>query len=196
MAHINLLPWREELRARRNKEFGVLAFVAAAVMGGVVFGVHTWYSDQIDFQKQRNSYLEGEIAGLDKKIKEIQDIERERDRLIRRKEKIEELQAGRPDVVHLMDELVTSLPEGAYYTKVEQKGSALSVEGVAQSNARVSSLMRKVDASNWLQNPSLVEIKAETKGPKDSPIKLSTFNMSFQQKKKKKEGEEEEGPAS
>ena len=186
MPHINLLPWREELRRRRNKEFGILAGVVAVAMGGVVFGVHTWYQNLIDVQNGRNQYLQQQISLLDKKIKEIKDLEAERDSLIKRKDKIEELQAGRPDIVHLMDELVMVLPEGVYYTSIEQKGAKLKVTGVAQSNARVSSLMRKIDSSKWLESPNLVEIKANAQAVASEQIKLSTFSLNFQQKPRKK----------
>lgn len=191
MPQINLLPWRDELRKRREKEFIITAVIAALLMGGVVLGVHLHYESRIAYQTQRNSFIETEIAGLDKKIKEIENLKKERDSLIARTQVIQNLQAGRPEIVHVFDELVTTLPDGVYYTKVTQKGRRLSLQGVAQSNARVSSLMRSLDTSTWFNNPNLVEIKA--KPQKDTSTRLSTFNLNVSQTVQKKEGEEGAG---
>jgi type IV pilus assembly protein PilN len=191
MSHINLLPWRDELRKRREKEFIITAVVAAVLMGGVVFGVHLHYESRVAYQNQRNSFIETEIAALDEKIKEIENLKKERNRLIARTKVIQNLQAGRPEIVHVFDELVTTLPDGVYYTKVEQKGRSLNLQGVAQSNARVSSLMRSLDASTWFENPSLVEIKADPQ--KNTSVRFSTFSLNISQLVQKKEGEEQEG---
>jgi len=191
MPQINLLPWRDELRKRREKEFIVTAVIAALLMGGVVLGVHLYNESRIAYQEQRNTFLETEIASLDKKIKEIEDLQRERDRLIARTQVIQSLQSGRPEIVHVFDELVTTLPEGVYYTKVEQKGRTLNLQGVAQSNARVASLMRALGSSKWFNNPALVEIKDGTE--KDESIRLSSFNLNVQQasrKEKQADGEQ------
>lgn len=188
MPHINLLPWRDELRKRREKEFIITAVIAALLMGGVVLGVHLHYESRIAYQNQRNQFIETEIAALDKKIKEIEDLKKERDRLIARTEVIQNLQAGRPEIVHVFDELVTTLPEGVYYTKVAQKGRSLNLQGVAQSNARVSSLMRNLDTSTWLTNPLLREIKKRTTD--ETSVPLSDFILDVSQQQPKKEGEE------
>lgn len=190
MPHINLLPWRDELRKRREKEFFITSAAAALLMGGVVLGVHLHYAARIDYQNQRNTFLEQEIALLNKKIEEIKSLRRERDRLIARTKVIQELQSGRPEVVHLFDEIVATLPEGVYYTKITQRGRSLSFQGVAQSNARVSSLMRQIDGSPYLEDPSLVEIKANNNP--ESPVRLSSFSLNAKQKKQQKEGEGEE----
>lgn len=192
MPQINLLPWRDELRKRREKEFIITAVIAALLMGGVVLGVHLHYESRIAYQNQRNQFIETEITALDKKIKEIENLKKERDRLIARTNVIQNLQSGRPEVVHVFDELVTTLPDGVYYTKVAQKGRGLNLQGVAQSNARVSSLMRSLDTSTWFTNPSLVEIKSDNK--QDQSVRLSSFSLNVSQAaKKKKEGEAEEG---
>jgi len=191
MPHINLLPWRDELRKRREKEFMVTAVIAALMMGAVVLGVHLHYESRIAYQDQRNQFIETEIALLNKKLKEIEDLKKERDRLIARTNVIQNLQSGRPEIVHVFDELVTSLPDGVYYTKVAQKGRGLNLQGVAQSNARVSSLMRSLDTSTWFTNPSLVEIKSNTK--KDQSVRMSSFSLNVKQVAKKKEGETEAG---
>jgi type IV pilus assembly protein PilN len=189
MPHINLLPWRDELRKRREKEFIITAVIAAVLMGAVVLGVHLHYESRIAYQNQRNSFIETEIASLDKKIKEIEDLKKERDRLIARTKVIQNLQAGRPEIVHVFDELVTTLPDGVYYTKVVQKGRALNLQGVAQSNARVSSLMRSLETSAYFQNPSLVEIKGDP-AKKDADARHPTFILNVTQEAPKKEGEE------
>ncbi len=191
MPHINLLPWRDELRKRREKDFIITAVIAALMMGGVVLGVHLHYESRIAYQNQRNSFIETEIAALDKKIKEIEDLKKERDSLIARTKVIQDLQAGRPEIVHVFDELVITLPDGVYYTKVAQKGRGLSLQGVAQSNARVSSLMRSLGTSTWFENPSLVEITANLQ--KGTSVRLSKFSLKISQSRKKKQDEDQEG---
>ena len=191
MPHINLLPWRDELRKRREKEFIVTAVIAALMMGGVVLGVHLHYESRIAYQNQRNTFIETEISALDKKIKEIENLKKERDRLIARTKVIQDLQAGRPEIVHVFDELVTTLPDGVYYTKVAQKGRGLNLHGVAQSNARVSSLMRSLSTSTWFENPSLVEITADLQ--KKRAVRLSKFKLNVSQATKKKQDENTEG---
>ncbi len=191
MPQINLLPWRDELRKRREKEFIVTAVIAALMMGGVVLGVHLHYESRIAYQNQRNTFIETEISALDKKIKEIENLKKERDRLIARTKVIQDLQAGRPEIVHVFDELVTTLPDGVYYTKVAQKGRGLNLHGVAQSNARVSSLMRSLSTSTWFENPSLVEITANLQ--KERAVRLSKFNLNVSQATKKKQDENTEG---
>jgi len=191
MPHINLLPWRDEQRKRREKEFIITAVIAALLMGGVVLGVDLHYKSRIEYQTKRNGLIETEIAGLDKKIEEIENLKKERDRLIARTGVIQNLQAGRPEIVHVFDQLVTTLPNGVYYTKVAQKGRTLNLQGVAQSNARVSSLMRSLDASTWFKNPSLVEIKANPQ--KDTVVRLSTFSLNVSQATQKKESDQKDG---
>ncbi len=191
MPHINLLPWRDDLRKRREKEFIVTAVIAALMMGGVVLGVHLYYESRIAYQNQRNTFIEAEISGLDKKIKEIENLKKERDRLIARTKVIQDLQAGRPEIVHVFDELVTTLPDGVYYTKVSQKGRRLNLTGVAQSNARVSSLMRSLNTSTWFDNSELVEITASDQ--KDTGVRLSKFILKVGQEKQKKATEEQAG---
>ena len=191
MPHINLLPWRDDLRKRREKEFIITAVIAALMMGGVVLGVHLHYESRIAYQNQRNTFIDAEISALDKKIKEIEDLKKERDSLIARTKVIQDLQAGRPEIVHVFDELVTTLPDGVYYTKVAQKGRALNLHGVAQSNARVSSLMRSLNTSTWFENPSLVEITADVQ--KSTSVRLSKFNLNVSQAKKKNQDEDQEG---
>lgn len=183
MPHINLLPWRDELRQRRNKEFGLTAGVGVLVMAAVIAVVHLHFKSRILHQNNRNGFLEANIASLDKRIKEIQRLDDEKERLLARMQIIQRLQSSRPEVVHLFDELVQTLPEGVYYTKIQQKGRVLNIHGVAQSNARVSSLMRQIDSSEWLQKPTLLQIKAQvSKASKDDPgVRLSNFQLNVAQ---------------
>jgi len=195
MPQINLLPWREELRARQQKELGIMVGLVAAAAAFVIVVVHLYYLGQLSSQQQRNQFLEQQTANLDKKIEEIKDLEVEKERLLNRINVIQALQSSRPEVVHLFDALVTSLPEGVYFTSVTQAGRKISLQGVAQSNARVSSLMRQMDASEWLENPALGLIRASTTGSEelaDTGIRLSDFNMTITQKKPKLAGEEDE----
>jgi type IV pilus assembly protein PilN len=192
MPQINLLPWRDEQRKRREKDFIITAVMAALLMGGVVLGVHLHYESRIAYQNERNKYVQSEIAKLDEKIKEIENLKKERNRLIARTNVIQNLQAGRPEIVHVFDELVTTLPEGVYYTKVAQKGRALNLQGVAQSNARVSSLMRSLNTSTYFTNPSLVEIKGDS-AKQDLAARHPTFILNISQAAPKKKDEEPAG---
>lgn len=190
MPRINLLPWRDELRKRREKEFIVTAVIAALMMGVVVLGVHLHYESRVAYQEQRNTFIETETKSLDKKIEEIANLKKERDSLIARTQVIQSLQSGRPEIVHVFDELVTTLPDGVYYTKVAQKGRGLNLQGVAQSNARVASLMRSLESSKWFVNPALIEIKDDT--GKDAAVRLSSFILNVKQASREKKAAEQE----
>ncbi|MFI3219461.1 MAG: PilN domain-containing protein [Methylococcales bacterium] len=161
MARINLLPWREELRRQKKKDFlttmGGLAFLTLAVFGFI----HTQIQGKQEYQQQRNAILEEEIIRLDVKLGEIKNIEDTKNKLLAKIELIQKLQESRPEVVHLLDEIPRNTPDGVFLTKFSQTGQALVFEGKSQSNARVSAFMRAIDASNWLQSPVLEEIKAE-----------------------------------
>ncbi|WP_126452271.1 PilN domain-containing protein [Sulfuriflexus mobilis] len=177
MARINLLPWREELRQERQKQFQMVAGLAAVLMLAIIMLVHIRMGAVIDNQVSRNSYLENEIKILDKRIKEIKDLEKAKARLLARMDIIQQLQGSRPQVVHVFDELVTTLPDGVYLTNISNKGSAISLDGFAQSNARVSSYMRKVDSAAWLTDPRLNVIEAkDQKGQR-----ISKFILKVQQ---------------
>ena len=195
MPHINLLPWREELRKQRQKEFGVMAGLAVALMAAVIALAHMQISAMIDYQDRRNKFLDEEISKLEKKIKEIRNLEKEKENLLARMRIVEQLQTSRPEVVHLFDEMVSSLPEGVYLTSLKQKGRSITLKGYAQSNARVSSFMRKLEASPWLQNPDLSEIRAETKSGQargTSEMRLSAFTLRVTQTTPKSEDEDQE----
>jgi type IV pilus assembly protein PilN len=155
MARINLLPWRAELRRQRRTEFLTLVGICAGVAVMIWGAVHYHFQGRIEFQKERNEYISAEIAKLDTQIKAIEELEKEKDRLIARMKAIESLQTSRPIVVHLFDEMVNSLPEGVYLKEVAQTGTTVELKGVAESNARVSSFMRNIEKSEWLKNPKL-----------------------------------------
>jgi type IV pilus assembly protein PilN len=172
-ARVNLLPHREERRARARKHFFVVAG-GTAVLGALVVGlVHTYYADQISTQQGRNQFLKTEITKLDKEIAEINKLKDEIQALLARKQIIETLQADRAQTVHLMDELVKQMPEGVYLKAVAQKGLRVNIVGYAQSNARVSTLMRNIESSPWLTSPELIEVRSAVVDKR----RISEFNM-------------------
>jgi len=161
MAKVNLLPWRAERRKQRQREFYIL--LGSAGIGALVLGVliSIFYSGQINGQNARNAYLTDQITKLDSQIKEIEELDRKKDKLLRRKEVIEQLQANRAQMVHLFDELVRTIPEGVRLTSIKQNGEQLTLEGQSQSNARVSAYMRNIESSGWMTNPDLSVIEAK-----------------------------------
>jgi type IV pilus assembly protein PilN len=161
MARINLLPWREERRKQRQQEFYAILGVVAAAAAGIVVLVTMFLQSQIDLQTERNGRLKQEITVLDGRIKKIEELDKTRSRLLQRKAIIEELQASRSQMVHLFDELVRTIPDGVRLNSIKQSGSVLTLEGSAQSNARVSAYMRSLDASPWMRDPDLQIVKAD-----------------------------------
>lgn len=165
MARINLLPWRAERRKQRQRDFyGMLGFAALA---GVMLSMLIWfyYDRQISGQNERNGYLQAEIDQVKEQNKEIDRLDRQKDRLLARKKVIEELQAKRSQMVHLFDSLVRTIPDGVVLTTLKQEGDMLTLEGRTQSNARVSAYMRNLEGSGWMTNPelSIIEAKAQDK---------------------------------
>ena len=159
MPSINLLPWRQERRQRRKKEF-LIGLVAAIVMAALVtLLAHLTVSSMIDTQRRRNDLLTAEIAQLDKAIAQIVVLEEKKDGMIARMQVIDTLQSSRPEVVKLFDQVVATLPEGVYLTSVKQTGRKLEFNGVAQSSTRVSAFMRNIDASETLSAPELKVIQ-------------------------------------
>jgi type IV pilus assembly protein PilN len=170
---VNLLPHREERRKRGRQHFAVLAGLTA-LLGLVIVGAgYLYVARLITTQDERNAFLKSEIAKLDKEIAEIKKLRDEIAALLARKQIIETLQADRAQTVHLLDQLVRQMPEGVYLKSVRQRGLGVNLVGYAQSNARVSTLMRNIESSPWLANPKLVEIKATTVNKK----RLSEFNL-------------------
>lgn len=163
MARINLLPWREELRKQRQQQFLALLGVAVIVTGAAMAGVHFYVEHEMDFQRQRNAYLQKEIKQLDEQIKEINALDKTRQRLEARMNIIQQLQTSRPEIVHLFDELARTLPEGVYLNSVQESSNALNIKGTAQSNARVSTYMWNLEKSDWLADPNLQVIETAQK---------------------------------
>lgn len=177
MARINLLPWREEARQQRQQDFLTAGGIALGITLGIAVLVHLFFEGRIDNQQALNQYLEGEIAKLNIKIKEIEALEKTKADLLSRMEIIQQLQKSRPEIVRLFDELVTALPEGVYLTKVEQNARSVVIEGRAQSNARVSAFMRQVETSRSIGKPRLLLIENKDK----TDTGLSHFRLSFDQ---------------
>jgi len=181
MAHINLLPWREELRKQKQREFGIIAGGSVVLAGLIVLLAHFHVDGLISNQNQRNAYLTSEIAILDKRIGRIKELEAMKQNLLARMNVIQALQGSRPESVHLLDELVRTLPEGVHLKKFVQKNKALTMTGMAESNARVSDYMRKIDGSEWLTGPRLNVIKTTDKGRR----RIANFTLRGKQKTRK-----------
>ncbi len=178
MIRINLLPHREEKRKRREQQFAVVAGLTA-LLGMVVAGAVWLYLDaQVTQQQQNVAYMKSEIAKLDKQIEEIRKIREETAALLAKKRVVEGLQANRSEPVQLLDQLLRQLPEGVYLKSIKQTGVKVNIIGYAQSNARVSTLMRNLGASPYLENPELVEIKA-VPAPDKSGNRVNEFNMNI-----------------
>jgi len=162
MPRINLLPWRDAQRKERKLAFLVSLLGAGVAALVTTFGVNLYFNSLLSSQEGRNERLRVEIKELDKQIEKINDLEQQKQKFIARMQIIEKLQRSRPEIVHVFDELVRTLPDGAYLTSVKQSNTRLKIEGVAQSSTRVSTFMRNIDSSQWLRNPELdiVETKA------------------------------------
>ena len=178
MSRINLLPWREERRAGLQKQFYTALALVVIVAGLVWYATHLYHKDLIAVDRYRISYVEKQIAAVDEKIKEIQQLEKEKASLLSRMRTIEQLQSNRPLIVRFFDELITSLPEGVSVTRVAQAGNNITIDGLAQSNARVSSFMRNLESSDWLANPDLKIIQQSgTAGDR----RINSFKLTFTQ---------------
>lgn len=160
MAQINLLPWREARREELKKAFlSILGLVAVGAVLSLLLA-DRYVNSQIDGQKARNDYIAANIRELDKQVEEIKDLQRRRNQLIERMRVIQELQGNRPIIVRVLDQLVRTVPDGVFYTRVTSKAQDIGIQGVAESNNRVSSLMRRLDASDWLKDPNLDKVSA------------------------------------
>jgi len=168
--HINLLPWRAELRQQKKREF--FARIALAVLSTllVMLSVHLQIARTIERQTRRNEFLKAEIRVLDDKIKEIQNLDTQKRRLIARMEVIQQLQLSRPAMVHVFDEIVRTVPEGVSLTDLTQTDKKMIVNGVAQSNGRVSAYLRNLESSPWLTRPMLNVIQAEKEKESKAPL--------------------------
>ena len=175
MAKINLLPWREERRQKLKQAF--LTVLGMVVVVGVLMIIlaDMAVSGAIDGQRGRNNYLQQQITELDLQVKEIRDLEKKKQELLDRMKVIQELQGNRPIIVRIFDELVRTLPDGVFYNKLNRNGSVISLTGIAESNNRISSLMRQVDKSEWFAEPNLTAVEAQPNFGEQA----SKFNLSF-----------------
>ncbi|MGP0150101.1 PilN domain-containing protein [Pseudomonas oryzihabitans] len=178
MARINLLPWREQLREERRKQFLVILAGIFVLSCGAVFLGDQYLSGEIARQEARNAFIQQNIAQLDVRIKEISELKTRRQQLLARMKIIQDLQGNRPVIGHVFDQLVRTLPDGVYFRELKMQGDTLSISGEAESNNRVSNLMRNLDASDWFASPTLIEVKATTAGAVDQ---ANTFQLTVKQ---------------
>ena len=189
MPRINLLPWRDELRKERQRNFAIAA--AAAVLlavGGIVLAKNT-VDGMIEYQTQRNKILSDEIARLEAQIGEIDNLEAKKERLLNRMRVIEKLQRSRPEIVHLFDELARTVPDGVHLESVKQTGSRVTISGKAQSSTRVSAYMRNIDGSDWLTDPGLDVVETRDSGES----RMSEFTIFAEQDNPASDEDEEDG---
>ena len=192
MANINLLPWREWERERKQKEFlvnlaGVILLAVVIVLAG-----GQYFSQAIENQNARNNYLQGKINVLNDRIQEISSLRKDREELLERMRVIQQLQGNRPIIVHVFDEMVQTLASGVHYGELVMNGQELTLEGVAESNNRISALMRNLDNSAWFADPNLKRIKEDTEDRVYGPG-ASIFDLTFRQVNPADEEDEEEG---
>ncbi len=191
MSQINLLPWREEERQEQTRQFATIAILALILTAAGVLLVHTSFNNQIDHQTMRNKILQDEITRLDASLKEIASLEETKEQLLSRMDVIQSLQQQRPQIVHLFDDFVRTVPEGIFLTQVKQNGAQLTIEGVAESNGRVSAYMRNIDASDWMATPKLKVIET-----KKGTLRSSTFSLVTSQSVPKEKNVEDKGDES
>lgn len=176
--HINLLDWRAKLREERKREFGVMTGGAFGLGAMLILAAILNVNGKINTQNDRNGLLQQQIVEMDQKIKEIQDLEKTKANLLARMRVIEELQQSRAASVHFFDEIVNTLPEGVYLTMLKQSGAEVEIQGVAESNGRVSTYMKNLESSEWFSNPTLVVIKtAEKNKSRTSEFTLKVKNL-------------------
>ncbi|MCP1624281.1 type 4a pilus biogenesis protein PilN [Pseudomonas nitroreducens] len=178
MARINLLPWREQLREERKQRFLVILGAVLLASGAIVFLGDQYFNSAIENQTARNDFLRKEIAVLDARIKEISELKTRRQQLLERMKIIQDLQGNRPIIGRVFDQLVRTLPDGVFFTELKMSGKSISIAGAAESNNRVSNLMRNLDSSEWLTSPNLTEVKAVTQGALDQ---ANVFQLTVQQ---------------
>lgn len=179
MIRINLLPHREEKRKARRQQFYVLAGLVFTLAALVILLMYTVVGGYVSEQESKNQFLKREIAVLDTRLDQIKRLKEQTQALLSRKEVIESLQSDRSEAVHLLNELTKNVPEGVYLKSIKQEGRRVTITGYAQSNSRVSSLMRNLEGSPWMESPQLVEIKAVTADKK----RMNEFLLSFQLKR-------------
>lgn len=183
MANINLLPWREAQRRERNRATFIMCGIIWGVAALVVFGAKLFMDGRISHQEARNAYIQSEINALSKVIKEIENLKDQRDKLLARMEVIQTLQSNRSQIVHVFDDLVTKLPLGVFYDEIAKGGGKITISGKAQSNNRVSALMRNLDSSDWFDNTSLKVVDVIDQNGQS----VSSFDVEVREEKKNSE---------
>lgn len=188
MARINLLPWRDELRAQRKQQF-VATLIGVCLLGAaIIFFADQAFSRMTDQQQARNNFIRQENAALDARIKEISELRKKRQELIDRTKVIQDLQGNRPIVSRVFDQLVRTIPEGVYFSSVKMTGKNIAIDGTAENNNLISTLMRNQDASDWLTAPSLAEVKT-VEAREAGGQELSVFKLTVQQTKPADDGQ-------
>ncbi len=183
--NINLLPWREELREEKKREFLNILVAVLALAGVMVFGVDRYYNNAIDSQEARNGFLKREIQTLEERIEEIKLLQQQRNLLLSRMQVIQELQGNRPVIVRLFDELAKKLADRVFFEQISFENSKLDISGVAESNNRISAQLRNFDESDWFANPNVTAITAD----QNFGSQASRFSLSVDQSTPKKEEE-------
>ena len=186
---INLLPWREMRRKEQDRQLLTIAVGAWILMGVVIFYAHVHVTSLIENQNKRNEFLDQEIAKVEKEIKEIAELKKQRSDLIARMNVIYQLQGDRTQVVHFFDELARKIPDGIYFSSLIHSGSSIALQGVAQSNARVSALMRNLASSDWFAEPELEVITVKAEGSD----RVSVFSLKVKQAAKQQKKLEDTG---
>ncbi len=175
---INLLDWRAERRARRKQQFMTMLGIGFVISAALVAAAYLALGRAIEGQTERNTFLTQQIADLDLKIKEIQDLEKTRANLLARMKVIEQLQQSRSGTVHFFDEIVNTIPDGVYLTSVKQSGQNITIDGIAESSGRVSAYLKNLDSSPWFRDPRLVRIKTSEKNKqRNSEFQLQVTNL-------------------
>lgn len=190
MSNINLLPWREQRREERKKQFLTTLVLVVIFAGSIVFLADQYFSSVIDNQHSRNGYIREKNAELDRRIAEIQLLRAQRQQLIERMKIIQDLQGNRPIVSHVFDQMVRTIPDGVYFKSLQMTGTNIAIEGEAESNSLVSNLMRRQDASDWLTAPTLLEVKASNNPQLEQ---ASLFKLNVKQTKPKDGDETQQG---
>jgi type IV pilus assembly protein PilN len=190
MIRVNLLPHRQIRRETRQREFGLMALFSAIAAAAIIFLGYTFINSQTAAQEARNARLDTAIAGLDKEIADIKDLKDKISTMLERKQVVENLQTNRSQSVIVLDELSRQLPEGMYFKSIKQQGGSISIEGIADTNARVATLVRNLSASNWLEAPNLVEIKSV----QVNTLKQNAFTLNVNIKVPKAESDAEASP--
>jgi type IV pilus assembly protein PilN len=193
MTRINLLPWREEHRQELQRQFFSVLGGIAILAGLCVYVVYSFYNGEINDQNTRNKFVEGKIAELETKITQIRELQDRRNQIVDSMKVIQELQGNRPVIVHAIGAIVSTVPDGLYYTKIEKKGPVYKMYGVAETNNKISKLMRNLNDSDWFKDSNLESVKGtETSGNGEDLEKLSVFELTVMQETPKGEDEQAE----